>query len=268
MVKQDMNCFKKKNVKINGKKYNIEKLLEKNKRSIVQLVSKDNVFYVYKRSVCDYPYIFNQINNPNCLDSDKIIKIVDHSYDKKSNVLEILSKYYVGPDLFYFVEKENISEEKLKFYIKKIILCVKECHDKDIIHLDIKPENFVLSKREPLELVLIDFEFSQNLKDENTKMNNVCGTFNYCAPEMLLCNFFSKKSDIWSIGCCAYTLFTYLETNIECKRSNTLWGNKLERLNLKKHFSQKFVDFLNITMNKMPYMRPDIDELLEDEWLK
>ena len=265
-LRDKLNKMQKK-VSVNGKKYKIEKLIIECPRSEIYLVSREKVFYTYKKVKCNYHHIMNQIDNPKVLNDDKIIKIIDYHHDTKKNIFEVLSEYYIGPDLYFFVEHENITEEKLKFYIKKMSLCVKVCHDKDIIHLDVKPENFVLRNKEPLDIVLIDFEFSQNLKIIDTKRNNICGTPNYCSPEMLLYKTYSKKSDIWSIGCCVYTLFTCLETEIRDKHFNTQWGNELYKLNLGKPFSREMVNFLNKTMGQLPYLRPTIDELINDPWL-
>jgi serine/threonine protein kinase len=50
--------------------------------------------------------------------------------------------------------------------MKNIISAVKYMHDKDIIHWDLKPENFLFSSKEDTsEIKLIDFGLSIKLHD-------------------------------------------------------------------------------------------------------
>lgn len=254
-------------IEVNGKFYKIINLIDRTKRSEVFKVKKENKFFAYKVTYCEKDFMKNHTKNPKIVDSPNVLNLIDFEYNEKTKKLKMITEYYPFPDLFYYVETEIIQEEKLKVYIKNIALRVKECHDKDVIHLDIKPENFVLKSNDPLDLVLLDFEFSVNLNDKKSKHNNQCGTPGYCSPEMIMHNTYSKKSDIWAIGACAYVLFTHFEPSIQEKRFNVHWGDKLEKMNLGKKYSKEFVDFLNKTMYQLPYRRPTIEELLAHPWL-
>ena len=90
-----------------------------------------------------------------------------------------------------------------------MVRAVHSLHSNGIIHLDLKPANFVLVKG---IVKLIDFGISYNLPScEATSlgMKNSAGTVNYMAPEQLKMKRIGgskeyrvgKKADVWALGC-------------------------------------------------------------------
>ena len=49
---------------------------------------------------------------------------------------------------------ENLSINKIRYFWEEILKCVEAVHDKNIIHLDLKPDNFLMSNG---VLKVIDF---------------------------------------------------------------------------------------------------------------
>ncbi|KAJ1692433.1 hypothetical protein LUZ63_009131 [Rhynchospora breviuscula] len=73
-----------------------------------------------------------------------------------------------------------------------------ECHHR-ILHLDIKPANILLDGN--FRALLSDFGMSKLIgRDESTVMTRARGTVGYLAPEMLVPNAISTKSDVYSYG--------------------------------------------------------------------
>lgn len=91
----------------------------------------------------------------------------------------------------------------------------------EIIHRDLKPENMFLSGDQK-RVILIDLGSSEDLSqpeirkqkiDDNYKRSmhlNFVGTSQYMAPECAQNKGSSKKSDVWSLGCILFQLFTGL----------------------------------------------------------
>ena len=89
-----------------------------------------------------------------------------------------------------------------------MLVCIKECHDKKIAHLDIKCENYMVRKVIPPQLILIDFGHAEKIDHATMKHGQSSyGTCFYLCPEGYN-KYFSMKSDSWSIGICAHLLLT------------------------------------------------------------
>ncbi|KAH0661067.1 hypothetical protein KY290_027038 [Solanum tuberosum] len=68
-----------------------------------------------------------------------------------------------------------------------------------ILHLDVKPENILLDENH--RAILADFGLSKLMgKDESRVVTTIRGTRGYLAPEWLLENGISEKSDVYSYG--------------------------------------------------------------------
>ena len=85
---------------------------------------------------------------------------------------------------------------------------IKCIHSLNIMHRDIKTENFlVFLKNDRLVVKLSDFGAAKEFANSTAGTN--IGTFNYMAPERLSneakCTI---ESDMWSLGCVFYEMFT------------------------------------------------------------
>ncbi|XP_078154425.1 putative receptor-like protein kinase At5g20050 [Carex rostrata] len=79
-----------------------------------------------------------------------------------------------------------------------------ECHHR-ILHLDVKPANILLDG--DFRALLSDFGISKLIgKDESSVMTRARGTVGYLAPEMLVPNAISTKSDVYSYGMVLFEL--------------------------------------------------------------
>ena len=61
------------------------------------------------------------------------------------------------------IAKEFLDENEATFYMKQLLAGLEFCHEKGIIHLDLKPENIVLKERDGKQLKIIDFGTAQDL---------------------------------------------------------------------------------------------------------
>ena len=100
--------------------------------------------------------------------------------------------------------------------LKRLIASVSNLHQMNIMHLDICLENLVIADptaNDPFEtLTLIDYgaalAFRKNEKVEDELGEDINGTLEFTAPEVLSQHEYSKHCDYWAIGIIAYTLLS------------------------------------------------------------
>jgi NIMA (never in mitosis gene a)-related kinase len=78
-----------------------------------------------------------------------------------------------------------------------------EIYRNKIVHRDIKPANIFISGR---TYKVADFGFSISAEQIKEPCNYNVGSPLYMAPEVLLKNHYSYKSDIWALGIIYYEL--------------------------------------------------------------
>jgi serine/threonine protein kinase len=144
--------------------------------------------------------------------SSNVVKVTDYFEDEKSFYL--ITEFCEEANYFEDTLENRycpISDEKtLKAFAFDILSALKEIHKNNIIHCDIKPQNFFLFKNENVNtsnnsqytednyedyfLKLTDFGFSHFIPEgkDKTFMKFPFGTFQYIAPEITKVIIFIK----------------------------------------------------------------------------
>ena len=148
------------------------------------------------------------INKSKAETISNISKYVDEKI--KSNSITTIEYYYAimencGTDLSkYFSELKNNNLQKLLNIFKECCEAVKIIHDLGYLHLDIKPQNFLISNKEQIKI--IDFGESQKV---GYKTKYYIGTPYYIANDWMK-NYLSEPKiettllyhhDIFALGC-------------------------------------------------------------------
>ncbi|KAK2157832.1 hypothetical protein LSH36_184g12004 [Paralvinella palmiformis] len=102
-----------------------------------------------------------------------------------------------GGELFeYLSERDKVQEDEAVEFLKQILEGIKHLHDRNIVHLDLKPENLMLLHQESTRLKLIDFGLSRILNSK-AECRELLGT-----PEFVAISYtfetpdFSNTSDL------------------------------------------------------------------------
>jgi len=113
-----------------------------------------------------------------------------------------------------FVEGETISSliergvrfnpEKVIGLISQIASAVDYAHSKGVIHRDIKPSNLILSDGERVKVT--DFGIAKLVDAEMTQSGTLLGTPSYMSPEQAMGDKLDGRSDIFSLGVCAFEM--------------------------------------------------------------
>ena len=142
---------------------------------------------------------------------ENIVKYYDSSRDE--NNIYILMEYCNGKNLKNFIDENAnnntlIPENILYNIINQICLGINEIYHKKIIHRDLKPENIFMNQN--MIIKIGDFGISRSFKSYKTYAltTKKLGTEYYAAPEIINDGIYNEKSDIYSLGCIIYELFT------------------------------------------------------------
>ena len=136
-----------------------------------------------------------------------VIKLVE--YEEKVGALVLLMEYGGGGTLENWHPK---FEAELVSTCTTMLRCLAWLHDARVVHLDIKPANFVFASS---RLKLIDFGVARQLgtRDEISLDARLAGTMDYIAPEALGEQDagpwkVSTKTDMWAFGCVVCKIVT------------------------------------------------------------
>ncbi|MEP7237570.1 MAG: serine/threonine-protein kinase [Ferruginibacter sp.] len=144
-------------------------------------------------------YIQSTISHPN------IARL--YEYVKCGNKHCIVMEYVDGESLDAVLHKKGrLSSEETENILRQIISALTYLHKKDIMHRDIKPQNFKLQPDGTVKM--LDFGIAKHkYSPKLTQLGFVVGTMEYLAPEQ----FEQKeelKSDIWCLAVMTYELLT------------------------------------------------------------
>ena len=157
------------------------------------------------------------------LNEAKILEVLSHPnivrfrevYKTKKGKLCIVMDFADGGDLQSVVKSRYkqraangrmnyLTEDQLLDWFTQICLAMKHCHDKKILHRDLKSQNIFLTKSGLIKLG--DFGIARVLSNTKSKAKTVVGTPYYLSPEIIRSEAYSFKSDIWSLGVLLYEM--------------------------------------------------------------
>lgn len=203
---------------------------------------------------------------------------------------------YVDNDLNGFVESPKItfSEAQVKTYARQILSGLWYCHEREVLHRDIKGSNLLVDNSGNLKIA--DFGLARTFNDGLKCYTNRVITLWYRAPELLLgTERYGPEVDMWSVGCLFYELLckkTLFSGNDEAEQLNIIFktlGSPTEEswpgwetLPLAgtvikdkypcvieqrfEHLSKPALDLIRKLISLDPTKRPTAAEALDHEW--
>lgn len=112
----------------------------------------------------------------------------------------------------------NPSERDAAALVRNIVAAMAHCHDRGVVHRDLKASNFLFATAQTnTDVKIIDFGLSRRTKAPNEEeaegdvawiLKSQVGTPYYVAPEMLTGESYTPLCDVWSIGVVAYAVLS------------------------------------------------------------
>ena len=133
-----------------------------------------------------------------------IVRLIDFIDEKSAQYL--VMEYVDGQNLFEY--QKNVTGpmpvSMAALLICEVLKALQYAHENNVVHLDIKPANIMLSNRD--EVKVLDFGISQDMNGK--KPEKLMGSPSYMSPEQLDSRGIDHRSDIYSLGITLYELIT------------------------------------------------------------
>lgn len=116
---------------------------------------------------------------------------------------------YVDHDLNGLMDTPSIrfTEAQVKTYAKQLLSGLWYCHEREVLHRDIKGSNLLVDNQGNLKIA--DFGLARTFNDNMRRYTNRVITLWYRSPELLLgAEEYGPEVDIWSVGCLLAELLT------------------------------------------------------------
>ncbi|CAK67309.1 unnamed protein product (macronuclear) [Paramecium tetraurelia] len=201
--------------------------------------------------------IMSELKHPNIINFREVYKTV-------KGKLCIVMDYAEGGDLAQVLKNTDgyIAESRILDWFTQMCLAIKHCHDRKIIHRDIKTQNMFLTK--DMRIRLGDFGIARLLNNTRDKAKTMVGTPYYLAPELLENKPYSFKGDIWSLGVILYEM---------CAKTPPFTADSLAQLALKivrgqfqaipNIYSSQLRTLVNQLLTVNPEKRPAVHQILK-----
>ncbi|KAF4618415.1 hypothetical protein G7Y89_g14889 [Cudoniella acicularis] len=233
--------------------------------------------------------IMSKIKHPN------IVQYIEHV--DWEDYLYIIMEYVPGGDLGSLIsERGPLPEPDVKDISTQLLGALNYLHGKGITHRDVKPDNILISRRDPFHVKLTDFGLSKMIDSEETFLRTFCGTLLYCAPEVyneyreydpsgrrtyrgvdrrsLPPQRYGHAVDVWSLaGVLFYALCGAPPYPV---KNGTSYQDLLARIMTEPldirplqhaQISDRGIRFVRQMLHVRPEHRATVDELLRSPWL-
>ncbi|XP_039597993.1 MAP/microtubule affinity-regulating kinase 3a isoform X7 [Polypterus senegalus] len=208
--------------------------------------------------------LFREVRIMKILNHPNIVKLFEVIETDKT--LYLVMEYASGGEVFdYLVAHGRMKEKEARSKFRQIVSAVQYCHQKYIVHRDLKAENLLLDA--DMNIKIADFGFSNEFTLGN-KLDTFCGSPPYAAPEL----FQGKKYDgpevdVWSLGVILYTLVSgslpFDGQNLKELRERVLRG----KYRIPFYMSTDCENLLKRFLVLNPAKRGTLEQIMKDRWI-
>ena len=199
------------NKKLIFNKYKIKKLIAKSPFSLlyegINIKNNEPVAMKFEKKTNEFNYLESEAFILFNLKGFGIQKVITYG---KNICYNILIEELLGLSIKDLWKVKMSKKELLKNICMiglQIIDRLQYIHSKDIIHKDIKPNNFLIGRKDPKNIYLIDFGFSQKYRSTRTgkhiqlrKAKIICGSLDYLSINGNKGFTLSRRDDLESLA--------------------------------------------------------------------
>ncbi|XP_043515961.1 obscurin isoform X6 [Frieseomelitta varia] len=182
----------------------------------------------------------------------------------------ILEKLQGADILTYFSSKHEYTENCVAIAMTQILDGLQYLHWRGYCHLDIQPDNIVMSNVRSVQVKLVDMGSARLVSKLGTLVPKA-GHPEYRAPEVYNEEAAHPQTDIWMVGVLMYVLLSgvspFRGNDPDETRQNILFV-RYRFEHLYKELSQEATRFLMLVFKRAPSKRPMVEECHEHRWLQ
>ncbi len=190
--------------------------------------------------------------------------------------LNIFLEYVPGGSVQTMLNSYGALPEPLvRSFVRQILQGLMYLHDRDIIHRDIKGANILVDNKGTIKIS--DFGISKKLEatnilngaNNNKHRPSLQGSVFWMAPEVVKQTSYTRKADIWSLGCLVVEMMTGTHPFPDCTQLQAIFkiGGSKASPTIPEHASTEAKLFLSQTFEIDHNKRPSADELLASPFL-
>ncbi|XP_068081474.1 serine/threonine-protein kinase ULK3 [Anabrus simplex] len=146
--------------------------------------------------------IITEISLLKVLKHENIVEMKDFQWDDR--YIYIIMEFCEAGDLLRFIHKRRkLPEAICKRFLQQLALALRFLRSHNVCHMDLKPQNLLLTAKPKLTLKVADFGFAQYLSTDEQN-SSLRGSPLYMAPEILLKRKYDARVELWSVGVIMY----------------------------------------------------------------
>ncbi|CAM1502905.1 Fc.00g076810.m01.CDS01 [Cosmosporella sp. VM-42] len=193
-----------------------------------------------------------------------------------SDYLNIFLEYVPGGSVQTMLNSYGALPEPLvRSFVRQILTGLSYLHNRDIIHRDIKGANILVDNKGTIKIS--DFGISKKLEATNILSGaanskhrpSLQGSVFWMAPEVVKQTSYTRKADIWSLGCLVVEMMTGSHPFPDCSQLQAIFkiGGGKAAPTIPDHSSEEGKTFLAQTFEIDHNLRPSADELMLSPFL-
>ncbi|KAL2019533.1 hypothetical protein VTK56DRAFT_9567 [Thermocarpiscus australiensis] len=190
--------------------------------------------------------------------------------------LNIFLEYVPGGSVQTMLNSYGALPEPLvRTFVRQILNGLSYLHNRDIIHRDIKGANILVDNKGTIKIS--DFGISKKLEatnilngaNNNKHRPSLQGSVFWMAPEVVKQTSYTRKADIWSLGCLVVEMMTGTHPFPDCTQLQAIFkiGGAKATPTIPDHASDEAKQFLAQTFEIDHNKRPSADELMLSPFL-
>eukprot|EP01095_Lingulamoeba_sp_RSL-Kostka_P008543 TRINITY_DN287_c0_g2_i1.p1 TRINITY_DN287_c0_g2~~TRINITY_DN287_c0_g2_i1.p1 ORF type:complete len:319 (-),score=85.76 TRINITY_DN287_c0_g2_i1:384-1340(-) len=252
--------------------------IDTKERVAIKRINKKKLTNKSKKQLINEIKLLKKVSNSK--GSDNFVKLLDAYDHKRDSTIDLIFELIEGGELYDLcVQYSNgVPESVAKPIFRQIVTALKQLHDLDIAHLDIKLEN-IMYNQETKKMKFVDFGFATETieidpitgEKNNKLLRNFAGSVHYASPEIIThCPYNGKYTDVYSLGILLYAfLIGRFPFDGDDKDSDSIFEKILDQeYEIPDWISKEAADLISSLITDIPESRLTADEILQHPFLQ